>query len=83
MLYPNCTRNHATTYSILYNTLLNSDRLIGAAVSGHVILNRKFQLQLYDTFYSIALFVFSINRIRQNASRTVIAVYFNLIFKTQ
>jgi hypothetical protein len=40
-------------------------------------------VQLYYTFYSIALFVFSINRIRQNASRTVIAVYFNPIFETQ
>jgi hypothetical protein len=37
------------------------------------------RVQLYYTFYSIALFVFSINRIRQNA-RTVIAVYFNTIF---
>ena len=41
------------------------------------------RVQLYYTFYSIALFVFSINRIRQNASRTVIAVYFNPIFETQ
>jgi hypothetical protein len=40
-------------------------------------------VQLYYTFYSIALFVFSINRIRQNASRTVIAVYFNPIFETR
>jgi hypothetical protein len=39
------------------------------------------RVQLYYTFYSIALFVFSINRIRQNASRTVIAVYFNPIFE--
>jgi hypothetical protein len=29
------------------------------------------RVQLYYTFYSIALFVFSIYRIRQNASRTV------------
>jgi hypothetical protein len=35
-----------------------------------------------QSFYSIALFVYSINRIRQNASRTVIAVYFNPIFET-
>jgi hypothetical protein len=39
------------------------------------------RVQLYYTFHSIALFVFSINRIRQNASRTVIAVYFNPIFE--
>jgi hypothetical protein len=31
------------------------------------------RVQLYYTFYSIALFVFSINRIRQNASRSVIS----------
>jgi hypothetical protein len=41
------------------------------------------RVKLYYTFYSIALFVFSINRIRQNASRTVIAVYFDPIFETQ
>jgi hypothetical protein len=38
------------------------------------------RVQLYYTFYSIAHCVFSINRIRQNASRTVIAVYFNPIY---
>jgi hypothetical protein len=36
------------------------------------------RVQLYYMFYSIALFSFSINRIRQNASRMVIAFYFNI-----
>jgi hypothetical protein len=36
-----------------------------------------------NTKYSIALFVFSINHIHQNASRMVIAVYFNPTFETQ
>jgi hypothetical protein len=33
------------------------------------------RVHLYSTSYSIALFVFSINRIRQNASRTVISQF--------
>jgi hypothetical protein len=37
------------------------------------------RVQLYYKFYSIALFVFSINRIRQNASHTNLLVYFGII----
>jgi hypothetical protein len=48
-----------------------------------VLYKGEYYTIVYYKFYPIALFVFSINRIRQNASRTVIAVYFNPKFETQ
>jgi hypothetical protein len=52
--------------------------------SSHIWAGSILQQQTKPTqILLIALFVFSINRIRQNASRTVIAVYFNPIFETQ
>jgi hypothetical protein len=78
----------------LYNTLLNSDRLIGCLWSHDIEKKIPFPKSamhgirfialfasaiVYYTFYSIALFVFSINRIRQNASHTNLLVYFGII----
>jgi hypothetical protein len=57
----------------------NSDKQVGL-YSGVLLFGGGLPFGgLRHTFYSIVLFVFSINRIRQNASHTNLLVYLGII----